>query len=71
MTSLEGGSNSTNAHLYHLAYFLLVLFSMSQRASNGAVLKRILRLHGEALAVLEIYAEDDEGDELRSGKKRP
>ena len=57
---------------YHLAYFLLFLFSMSQRASNGAVLKRILRLHAEALAVLEIYAEDDEGgDELRSRRKGP
>jgi len=30
---------------------------MSQRVSNGAVLKRILRLHAEALAVLEICAE--------------
>jgi hypothetical protein len=49
--------------------FLLFLFSMSQRSSNRAVLKRILRLHAEALAVLEIYAENDERNELEAVKK--
>lgn len=42
---------------------------MSQRSSNRAVLKRILRLHAEALAVLEIDAENDERNELEAVKK--
>jgi len=42
---------------------------MSQRANNGAILSRVLLVHAEALAVLEIFAESNERDELRGGKK--
>ena len=72
MTSLKEDQIPQILISYHLAYFLLFLLSISQRASHGVVLKRTLRLHAEALAVLEIYAEDDEGgDELRSRRKGP